>query len=551
MGIGHRQSYSPEVRNFCIALKNINLATYRFLREEFDNHIPHCLTITAWHVNSDINCDPGIMKHSMDILRRKAAVKREKGETLLGAVLFDEMSIRKHLQWVNDKLLGFEQIPGKTNLQSDVASEALVFMFSALNDNIRLPIAYYFTTKKIDVTDKMCILKDNLQAIFDCGAKVICITFDGLRMNPHMCELLGAILNVDEFGSFFYFGENKFRIIFDFSHVEKLIRNNLSNKKVIYDENNNKIEWKYFEQLVNFKDKRNFAFSPNLTQAHIKWQSNPMNVKLAVQTFSASTANAMEFLKNQGHPQFAKVEPTVNLVRIVNDLFDVSNSTDSTKANPLKNPMSEKNIDDILRLFQHANKYIRGLQVMENGKKVKLCSTQVKTGFQGLLVNIQSLTEIYKEIVIEKKLMKSISTHSMSQDHLEVFFGKVRSLNGFNNNPRIQQFIAAMRKMLANTTLVYSKHGNCSVLNTDSVYNPYSNISYITSRRSTENNIMDDDVHGDGIENLYTQLADIQHLYRVNILIDLGYMTVAQIAGMIEWRIFNSNRFSCEDRKTV
>lgn len=559
LGIPHRNKYSPDVRNFSIALNNISPAAFKFVRTEFNNNLPHSHTITAWYSNSDLNCEPGIIKHSLEILQRKVAEKAEKGEKLLGALLFDEISIRKHLQWVGDKMLGFENIPGKDSSKADIASESLVFMFSALNDNIRLPFAYYFVAKSLDASAKLVLLKENLHALFDCGVEIICITFDGLRVNPSMCELMGAIFDVysDDFGPHFKFENKKIRIIFDFSHVEKLIRNTLSKKEVIYDAENNKIKWEYFERLVQFKDQRNFAFSHKLTQAHINWKTNPMNVKIAVQTFSASTANAMEFLMDQGHPEFVGAGPTIRFIRLINDLFDVCNSTDNLKTNPLKLPMSQRNANQIHDLFQDASAYIRGLQIIaDNGKKVKLCSSINKTGFLGLCVNIQNLIDIYKEVVENKQLMENISTHSISQDHLEIFFGKVRSLNGYNNNPTCQQFNAAVRKLLANTTILYSKYGNCAIVDSNSthyaVHNPYSNISMITSRRSTINsNNQCDDVSGDEIESLYMQLAQIQSLENGNNYTDLSDMTVAHIAGIIENRIFNSGRFDCEDCKTV
>lgn len=106
---------------------------------------------------------------------------------------------------------------------------------------------------------------------------------------------------------------------------------------------------------------------------------------------------------------------------------------------------------------------------------------------------------------------------------------------------------------MANTTLLYSKHGNCSVLGTLSVYNPYSNISYVTSRRAATNTdaLEIENLHGEDTEILMEQLAEIQRLDRVDAFTDLRNQTVAQIAGMIEWRILNSNRFDCELCKEV
>lgn len=434
-GIDHRTPYPPAVRDFCISLKNTSPAAYRFVRNEFNNNLPHPLTITAWHVNSDLDCEPGIMSHSMNILKRKVSEKAANNEKLIGALLFDEVTIRKHFQWVDGKIIGFEYIPGMDRSKADVASETLVFMLTAINDNFRLPIAYYFVTKKINATTKMNLLYSVLDALIDCGVEVKTITFDGLKTNPAMCRLMGANLDVfaETFNSSIKYRDKEICILYDFSQVEKLARNNLSLKKCFYDADNNPIKWEYFERLVDFQDKRNFALTHKLTRAHIQWSSNPMKVSLAVEIFSAKTARSMEFLMNQGHPEFTGAGPTIRLIRVFDNLFNVSNSTDNTKENPLKNHMNPCNIEQIYQLFQDAREYIKGLMVIENGKKVKLCKSSVKTGFQGFLINIESLSKLYNDIVVENELMPSIGTHTMSQDHLEVtIFFFIFNLKIFN-----------------------------------------------------------------------------------------------------------------------
>lgn len=110
---------------------------------------------------------------------------------------------------------------------------------------------------------------------------------------------------------------------------------------------------------------------------------------------------------------------------------------------------------------------------------------------------------------------------------------------------------------MANTTILYSKGGNCSVLNPFSVHNPYSDISMVTSRRAAVqiapnmNETETETVHGEKIDILGQQLAEIQRLDRAKEYTDLGDLTVAHIAGMVEWRVLNSRHFDCGDCKTV
>lgn len=58
-------------------------------------------------------------------------------------------------------------------------------------------------------------------------------------------------------------------------------------------------------------------------------------------------------------------------------------------------------------------------------------------------------------------------------------------------------------------------------------------------------------MHGEKIDILGQQLAEIQRLDRAKEYTDLGDLTVAHIAGMVEWRVLNSRHFDCGHCKTV
>lgn len=73
--------------------------TYDYLRAKFNNHLPHDSTLRAWYSNSNIDATPGITKTSLDILRTKADKMKAKGRQLVCTLVFDECSIRKHVQW--------------------------------------------------------------------------------------------------------------------------------------------------------------------------------------------------------------------------------------------------------------------------------------------------------------------------------------------------------------------------------------------------------------------------------------------------------------------
>lgn len=50
--------------------------------------------------------------------------------------------------------------------------------------------------------------------------------------------------------------------------------------------------------------------------------------------------------------------------------------------------------------------------------------------------------------------------YKLSQDHLKLFFGAVRSAGGFNNNPTAQQFTSAYKRLPLRRSIEGGK-GNC------------------------------------------------------------------------------------------
>ena len=84
-----------------------------------------------------------------------------------------------------------------------------------------------------------------------------------------------------------------------------------------------------------------------------------------------------------------------------------------------------------------------------------------KTGFIGFLVEIDSIQSIFSDLVEKEAPMNYILTYKFSQDHLELFFGAIRSSGGFNNNPTVQQFTAAYKRLLLRTS-VEGCNGNCT-----------------------------------------------------------------------------------------
>ncbi|XP_055308208.1 uncharacterized protein LOC129572290 [Sitodiplosis mosellana] len=164
----------------------------------------------------------------------------------------------------------------------------------------------------------------------------------------------------------------------------------------------------------------------------------------------------MLFMKEECE-MFANVEATAEYTRIINDIFDIMNSTKAEGGTGFKRAITKSTSHELFQRFDTAKNFIKQLTT-EDGTSV--FSASISTAFFGFFINMINFRKIYHEYV-ETDRMEALVTHRFSQDHLETFFGSIRSMGGFNDNPTAQQFEAAYRKLLIHNDVVCSEKANC------------------------------------------------------------------------------------------
>lgn len=359
----------------------------------------------------------------------------------------DEMYTRQHVQWNNNakKMMGYCTY-GFTDEDDQIeATEVLVFMVAGLRENFRIPLLYHFV-RSLPATKKKELLLSVISEIFNIGAILVNITCDAHPTNQSLFNLLGADLNV--FSSSFqtyFFGRNneKIYITYDACHLEKLVRNTIGEKKVIYDGNNEEIEWKHFLNVVQHQDSRNLHGFHRMTMNHLKFKSNKMKVRLAVETLSSSTAETMLFLKEKGVPEFQHCEPTTQFIFVFDKLFDIFNTKSFENESIFKKPLNDNNSDEVFSFFTEAIQYIKALEVEDRNEIKPACISARKAAFSGYIIDMTSLKQMYNDYVDKSQstMLPHIATFHFSQDHLETYFGLCRSKHGCNDNPTAEQFI--------------------------------------------------------------------------------------------------------------
>lgn len=260
-----------------------------------------------------------------------------------------------------------------------------------------------------------------------------------------------------------------------------------------------------------------------------------MNVQVAAQTMSNSVANSMQHLMDAKHEEFSDAFATIRFIKYVNNVFDISNSLLKKPSN-FKSPINPLTATEIFVYCDEANVYFRNIKLLD-GTYVR--KSRKATVFQGFEINLASFKLMYEEIVATK-VMSYLPTRKFSQDYLESFFGRIRSLLGSNDNPTVQQFCAAFRKAIVNNDIVSSEGANCrDVLRL--------NIFSVSARRwkSTVNGNELPENHE--LEETKTVSATA-HTVDDNLdLNDLEIASISHQAELIEAKILEQARFSCAD----
>ena len=176
-----------------------------------------------------------------------------------------------------------------------------------------------------------------------------------------------------------------------------------------------------------------------------------MKVSLAVQALSRSVADAIEYCdKHLKKEAFKGSEATVKFIRIIDQLFDVMNSRNPI-AKEFKAPIKSSNQHVWEPFLDEAFHYLRHLK---ESTGVPMYKSRRKTGFVGFMAAIMSIKGIFGEYVAKNDSpLKYLLTYKLSQDHLELFFGAMRSGGGCNDNPTVQQFVATYKRLLLHSCI--------------------------------------------------------------------------------------------------
>ena len=375
--------------------------------------------------------------------------------------MVDEMAVKKHVSWDGKRYRGFVDFGnGIEDDSAPVAQDALVFMAVNINGYWKVPLAYFFVDG-LSGSERANLVTICIQRLSGTGVNVTSLICDGPSCHFTMLSTLGASLNPTNLVASFPHPQQpnaKVNVFLDVCHMLKLVRNTFAEGGILIDRNGERVLWQFLVNLQKLSDNEGLRLGHKLKATHIQWWHQKMKVNLAAQALSSSVADAIEYCADVLKlKQFQGSEATIEFIRLFDHLFDVLNSRNPfAKGYKSALRVSNKTVWD--PFLDKAYEYILGLKDV-TGKC--MYTTRRKTGFVGFLVAIKSTKELFHNLVetVDAPL-KYLLMYKFSQDHLELFFGAVRSAGGFNNNQTAQQFTAAYKRLLLRSS-IKGGQGNC------------------------------------------------------------------------------------------
>lgn len=221
-----------------------------------------------------------------------------------------------------------------------------------------------------------------------------------------------------------------------------------------------------FKLLVILQENAELHLATKIRSRHIHFFKEKMKVKLAAQTLSESVAKALTYSSEQNFSNFQNTNATSEFCKKINDIFDVLNTRNFLGKTQFKRPLYLNNELFLKSFISSFIEYLSSLQtkvynkVSKSYNLIPIINSGRKTGFNGLIVCLRSLDELFYDVLKSNKL-EFILTYKVSQDHIEMFFFRYKISWWIFDNPTANQFEAAYKRLLINNELVTSSQANC------------------------------------------------------------------------------------------
>ncbi|KAK8774441.1 hypothetical protein V5799_011024 [Amblyomma americanum] len=288
-----KRCWQEETIRQCVLWHAKSPSCYQLLRESGVLKLPCRSTLKRY-----IGACTGEVVSSLIKQRLHVEAKLHSKQARCGSLIMDEMSIKQatiyHKQ--SDAVHGLVNLGGAEvdyNLEDELATHLLCFVFVGLSTHYRLPVGYYFSKALTGGQLEILALKV-MASVEEAGFQVVRLVADNHQANCKFFSSLSGgpiklviIHPLDE--------SRQLYLSFDYCHILKNIRSQFLDEKRIFRNKGKLILPDYLRLLYKVQERQGaFKMVRCLTKKHL-WPSNfeKMNVSRAVDIFSPQVKYAL------------------------------------------------------------------------------------------------------------------------------------------------------------------------------------------------------------------------------------------------------------------
>ena len=136
--------------------------------------------------------------------------------------------------------------------------------------------------------------------------------------------------------------------------------------------------------------------------------------------------------------------------------FDILNSK-SKFGRGSKEAITSENIADKEEALDEFCAYLLGL-TLADGQPLSTCRR--KTFVIGFVTTAHTAISLARNLLTMDESFEYFLTFKLSQDPIETLFSKIRRMGGNNNNPNVNQFMSALKKLIVKQEVNASQNAN-------------------------------------------------------------------------------------------
>ena len=183
----NNRRYTPDEKLLCLSIYKRSASTYRYSCTFLPIPTPARVRLLL----TKIKLDCGVTKTMKDCLR-EAASRMTDGTEKVCALMWDEVSLKLHLQFCprKEKIIGVED--WGTNRTSKYADHSLVFMLRGIRSGWKIPLTYNFCASQTTHGQLAHCLKEVVRAVTEAGFTIVASVCDQGSSNIKTIKTLQA-----------------------------------------------------------------------------------------------------------------------------------------------------------------------------------------------------------------------------------------------------------------------------------------------------------------------------------------------------------------------